>query len=204
MNSGLKVMGRTRHRTFTQLFSDNFTRANENPLSDGGNWTQFITTDSALEIVSNVVQGTTTGACSRLLTGVTLNANQYMMATFGTAGGTGPGRQVWVRSVSSATQNGYEFFAASGQNSVLLLVAYIAGVSTTLASYSVALSNGDSIGLGVYGYTLYCYHNGVLLGSTLDTASSAASGQPGIRINETPSANSATWSNFVAGNFSPL
>src|ERR1700689_2028200 len=72
--------------TLTPLSSDNFTRANEDPLSQGGNWVVDGFGDPALQIVSDVCEGTSSsGFSAELYTGVTLPSGQYSQVTLNTA-----------------------------------------------------------------------------------------------------------------------
>lgn len=72
-----------------QLASDNFTRANENPLSDGGNWSAVTGLD-ALEVASDLCEVATASnnACGMAYTGVSCGNNQYAEVTVNSPSGS--------------------------------------------------------------------------------------------------------------------
>ena len=77
--------------TLTQLASDNFQRANENPLAHPP-WSTDSFGDAGLKIASDICEATTTGGgtdCVELYTGQTLPNNQYASFTFATTPHTG-------------------------------------------------------------------------------------------------------------------
>src|SRR5271170_2267843 len=69
---------------FTQLASDNFTRANENPLSQGGNWSLGTGGFVPLQLLGNLVEGSALGFdCFETYTGVGFPYNNYAQITVG-------------------------------------------------------------------------------------------------------------------------
>src|ERR1700720_2694407 len=117
----------------TQLVLDNFTRANENPLSNGGTWTT-ISGLSALQIVSNVCEPTVLATnCGALWTGGQSWANdQYVEVTLNATPGVSDFVVPTLRSDASRA-NCYELFCnATTANQII--TKRVAGVQTTIAT----------------------------------------------------------------------
>jgi hypothetical protein len=171
--------------TLTQTQSDNFTRANENPLSGGGNWAAFGTGLGATagKIVSNLVETTANGTIAAAIfsgPGSWPSNDQYSTVTMqALTGVTNNTIRACVR-----VQSGSAFTNYSLENDVAVgfrIVKWVAGVATVLVTQSaIAVTPGDTMTLAVVGTKLYGYYNGVLKFTAADSALS--SGYPGFSL----------------------
>lgn len=165
----------------TVLASDNFDRANANPI--GAPWTT-ITGESAMQIAGNVATPSgLAGDCGSRYSGISWPADQYSKAKLsctGSAGG-GSGACLHVRAASGAnTYYRLEVDHAASNN--VTLSKNVATVFTTVAGFPVtqAWSDGDTWELRVSGMLLSVYLNGSLIASGTDASSPIVSGSPGI------------------------
>ena len=186
---------------FNQTVSDNFTRANENPLSDGGNWVQpGWSSIYPLQVVSNHCEATTNGANvnAAAWTGKAFNNNQYASMTISTYNTT-DAQEIFVRASTVGVFTCYRAFLNGGSLTILKTVA---GASTTLyGPIAQAFSAGSMFTLAVNGSSISVYINGTLIVTVSD--SSIISGSPGLLL--VPISGSLTnslVSNFAAGTFS--
>lgn len=158
---------------------DNFNRANENPLSDGGLWSSTpgpLSTLAALQIVSNAVKWQTSSS-GAVWADATLGADEESYATISTLPAAGNSIRIWVRVVNPGltTVNGYDLSYLQGTGFQFHICT--SGTRTQLGStISGSLAAGDKFGLSVVGSVLYAwkYTAGAwtLLGS-YDTSSDA-------------------------------
>jgi hypothetical protein len=153
---------------------DTFNRADENPLSQGGNWEIATWSAANLKIVSNeVVLDSASNAYGSALRTETYSDDQYSKGTL----------VLHVRAVNSASRENYglNIWETSGVH-YQRLFKEIGGTRTDLGvETTVSSSSGDIFMVKVVGTTMTSYRNGVLL----DTASSVSgrdSGVPGINI----------------------
>src|ERR1700751_1859572 len=95
-------MGFSFSQTLTATKSDNFTRANENPLTDGGNW-GVVSTIAKPQLLSNLVEplGTSAGYWA-IWTGSAWANNQYSEITIQTCAVTTAADSALVRCQSGA------------------------------------------------------------------------------------------------------
>lgn len=188
--------------TLTPLASDNFQRANENPLSQGGNWSVDSHNDAPLQIVSEVCESTASfveGA--ELYTGgISIPNDQYASVTVGTFANNGPGLVVGVRITDNGSNYislpGYEFFfEATVQN---WSVRYEDNV--ILSGSGFTASPGDVFTIAVVGTTIYVFHNSTQLGSVSN--SSVSSGINLLAFGGGGNVDEAQATNFVIGSAS--
>lgn len=184
-----------------QVVSDSFTRANENPLSGGGNWS-VPSGSTALQIVSNKVEAIVTSTvCLEYWSARTWESSQYSTATVGTLSGAGGTADIYtgVR-LQSGAESGY-ILQISTLNSSAAIIKLTAGAAVTLTSIEgLTINSGDTFTLQVVGAALSAYHNGQSLLTTSDATYS--SGSPGIGIDTTVLANAtlSAWSGgYVQG-----
>lgn len=150
------------------MVTDLFNRANENPLSGGGNWGGN-GVDAQFQVVSNQAQSAVAMAVSRY-TGTTFGADQWSSVK-----ATGSdGSFVVVRSQPSAAT--YYF---AGKNSGSKIYKSVAGTQTLLASKACTWVAGDAMELRIVGSVLTLLRNGVVELTVTDTSITAA-GAPGI------------------------
>lgn len=169
----------------TQVETDNFTRANENPLSDGGNWTAmggYVTG----QIVSNLAQPTATNTNAvALWTGGGLSSpDQYSEITINTLVGVtdivGP---VVRGALGTATSNTTCYRGTVngplGATARLSIQKFVNGNQSDMTGLQTAtINSGDKVRLSVVGTLLTLYINGVAVATTND--STIGSGYPGI------------------------
>jgi hypothetical protein len=181
----------------TQTLTDNFNRANENPLA--GNWTVSTASgDDKLQLLTNAVTYAAIGSDSEAFwTSWASGDDQYSQAeiTAGSTGGSGEGIGVCVRRSSTAsTKTLYRLVIDhTGDYELSKLVA---GVFTSLRTGTVSYVAGQKLGLSVLGTTLKIWYNNSQVGSNV-IDSSIASGLPGIAYSSSDSG--ATLDNWDAG-----
>ncbi len=146
-----------------QLATDNFTRANENPLSDGGNWSSAVFT--ALQVVSNQCEPATNG--SEGLAEWVGNAwpnNQYSSVTVQAIESGGEIRVVG-RAQDNTVGGGYYFAQILGIGSTnAKLFRVIDGTFTQLGStFPLTVTAGDTFTLQCQGGTISLWRNGSML-----------------------------------------
>ena len=183
----------------TPLASDNFTRANENPLANPP-WSLDIHGDTGLQVIGNVCEAIATSLfCSELYTGTAVPADQYSqftLATTLTSGSVLCGVRTTDNGQSTTNMPGYTLFVSSAG---FWQISDRAG-SGTLATGSLTASAGDTFVLAAIGTTLYAFQNGVQLGSV--TNASYASGVPVLIINFPNPVSATQISNFTCGSAS--
>jgi hypothetical protein len=166
------------------LASDNFNRANENPLGNGV-WTTG-SGNAAMQIVSNQATPTDLSVTNdgSYYSGISWPANQYSKAKLtvnSTLGSTrGPG--LFVRQQSGADTK-YMLITDHAASNNVTLVRISAGVFTNLTGFPLtqAWTDGDTWELRVVGTTLSVWRNGIQVGPNV-TDSSITSGSPGIGL----------------------
>lgn len=122
---------------------DGFTRANENPLSGGGNWAKLSSSDSSdLQIVSNVVTSTGTTRAQRYWTPTPLLSDFEVYVTFAHAGASGGGLVARATDVGGAdTWDGVA--GTWGGSGTVTFFEVANGVFSTIGSVVGAFSDGD-------------------------------------------------------------
>lgn len=171
--------------------SDDFNRANENPLA--GNWT---TRGNALKLVSNAVTSVDlTSDAAAIWNANTFGNDQYSEANVSDTGGisafdTGAG--VSVRVNASGSYTGYRFVI---MHSNYFLSKDVAGAYTQIATGSVTWTDGALVRLEATGTGL----TGLVAGATITTQTDAsiASGSPGLLYSS--ELTTATWDNWAGG-----
>jgi hypothetical protein len=168
------------------IYTDNFDRANENPLNS--NWTKAGTNTNDLRVVSNEVIGTTNLA---------RNAAYYSAGTFGadqysevSVDDDSIGPAVRIQTGQSYLA-GYTFREGHPPEQAGLLVIYrylTDGTGSTISSVSGSVSPGDVLRLEMEGTTLTPYKNDVEVPGLAVVDTTFTTGYPGIY----------TWVNTVA------
>ena len=183
----------------TTLASDNFQRANENPLSYGGRWAAYLPgTFGNLEVASDVCQPSALSLdCSAYWAETTFPADQWASITLG-ALITNTTHIIFLRA-SAATETFYEGFVENGSG--YQIRKFVAGTSTTLATAGVAPNSGDVVLFEAQGTNLTLSVNGITVATATD--SSIASGLVAIDLYASSSTalSDSTITLFQAGNF---
>lgn len=164
-----------------QLVSDNFTRANENPLSDGGNWgsapgSGYIN----FQVLSDFLTGTATSSTEglQLYTGTSAPNDQYSEVTVGSnATGNYCGATVRVNTSTGVGYVGY-IYGAGGSSFIAKLTGSGSITVIKTGPTGLTLHTGDVIRCAVVGSTIALYQNGNIVTSVTDTT--YTSGQFGI------------------------
>ena len=196
----------------TQTVSDNFQRANENPLSDGGNWTAWgysaVTTNTG-QIVSHLVEPTATSVLGMaLFTGTgTPSANQYSEVTIQNATSKGNTNvYVIVRGSTSAGTGYVAFVSGFGANANLYIYKYVTNTGTQLFTTTQTVAANDKLRLAVTtvgsNAVLFYITMEYLITAYTDSSSPIASGFPGFGVYSTVAISDAQVSNWTGGTFS--
>ena len=192
----------------TQLAVDTFWRIDENPLSDGGNWTANITSGTIVpaQLVSDTAQSTaTTYQANAVWTGLTWPNDQYAEITLSALVDVNSFAYADVRaSVSDDTRYRIAVQGPFGSSAVFYLAKRVAGSQTILGTLNGAVSANDTIRLAIQGSTITVYQNGVLLSALTTTDSSIASGSAGFGLQVAATLVDAAVSLWIAGTLSPV
>lgn len=138
---------------------DNFTRADENPLSGGGRWSTNAIYNGTLRLASNVVYSPTPVCGSLFRTRHLTDSEAYI--TLAAQDGN-YGKQIYLRAagtVGHELDNSYLLDVESGLPGDWTIFCKQGNVNQTLVYLGgqAALSNGDSIGFEIVGTTLTGY-----------------------------------------------
>ena len=180
---------------FTTLATDTFNRANENPLSDGGNWTTpvgefFSGATQPLQVVSDQCEATHSIVNAALYSGISWPNDQW--AQFKLSGGSAEAAII-LRAVDNGTSVTYIIAVTPAAPAI-----NIAETGTPAGgSVSTPLGSGSVIRLAVLGSTAFIYVNGVLLGAS--TGFTLASGSAGILLEVGGNLSQSNVVNFVGG-----
>lgn len=175
-----------------QLVSDTFARANENPLSDGGNWSQPLA--GQLQIVSQIVECNGTGALSAALwTTLSWPNDQYTQTTIGTL--TFNSELGLIIRSDSALQNYYVGLCTLAEFTLFKIVS---GSPTQLAQTTgLTFNSGDTLILAMLGQNWTFFQNGTLVASGTD--STYASGVGGFYLDANSSISNAQVTSWAGG-----
>lgn len=186
----------------TTLASDNFNRADANPLD--GSWTQLASGGGfgPAQLVSNAVEGASAGVnADSWFNGISWPNDQWAQITV--IGLSNSFIGISLRQSTSGAETAYRF--VFGQGSTGGSVPYIiqlanAGSFSTLRSGSATLNNGDLISAEAIGTTLNFYVGASLIDSVSDAT--IASGAAGFMIAPISSTGNAILDDFSGGSFS--
>lgn len=173
------------------IASDNFNRANEDPLSDGGNWSA-LGDSAACRIVSNQATGPVLSQGFSLRSGQTFKSDQWSEITIGTTLSTntiGPGLRM---SSTNATLYYYDVFNVGSS-----MRKIVSGVVTTIGTTNNSYASGDVIRIEIIGNNLEAFKNNVSELSVTDSAINT-SNPPGVMADTGGVDASEDWS---GGNF---
>lgn len=186
-------------------YSDNFNRANQEPLTDGidasttpaNTWADTPGFDTVPRIYNQQARtGTTyTTEASAYSLRATWNSNQWASGTVGlfTAEG-GPAVRL---ATSGTTRWGYGLFCPNSTTVRVLKWTGGAGVLVTGSTQTVATMNAASVlRISVIGSSIYAYVDGVLVTGYPVTDTSVTTGSPGWILRS----SSAIFDNWSAGN----
>ena len=127
--------------------SDNFNRADENPLSGGGNWVQM-GTHVQIKLVTNQVTGASVAYCLQRWTTSTWASDQSSEMTMTNSPGDGVGCA--VRCSASAV----DLYSGQGWTAASQIKKWVTDLDTNLAQNTTAWGNTDVIKVDVTGTTI--------------------------------------------------
>lgn len=127
-----------------------FTGADEDPLSDGGNWANLNSSGNPLKRVSNAAVASVAGAAASYWTPTNYGPDLEAYVTLVTVTGT-QGILARIQGEGGAnTWDGYQVAQLAGSNT--LIQRYDNGAATTIAQEATtAWGNGDKIGMRIKG-----------------------------------------------------
>jgi hypothetical protein len=158
------------------LAIDSFQRANENPLSNGGNWTT-VTSENANQIVSDVCEGSTASARNgSYFSGIAWPNDQYAEITLAGALGSGAAVGVIARCAAAAETYFYALIANGGTLTLNHMLAGSSHATGTVNGFSPVA--GDILRIQAIGTTISAWYNGVQQISVTDA--NIASGSAGL------------------------
>lgn len=168
----------------TQFASDNFTRADENPLNPA-NW-QSASFGGNLQVVNNKCEGTSTDTNNSEIYENSLSPNDQYVEVTVPASGTNNSILAVLSRWSPIGPNGYYYKvtfngSALPQSLPVQPVINSNGSQSNLGSlFNLTISAGDILRLIAFGNTLYFYQNGVQV--DVRTDSTFYSGRAGLYI----------------------
>jgi hypothetical protein len=174
-----------------QLAIDTFQRANENPLSGGGNWTNL---GNNFQLLNKQASPTVLGSFSdATYSGVSWSANQYNEAVLGAQSGTTPQMDLIVRYNGSVDYDLLWQLAAGTSQTVTLNAA-----GSPIGTFTATPRLLDVWRLEANGTTINVYQNGTKM--LTRTSSAVASGNPYIQARNGTANGQSGWSAWEGGN----
>ncbi len=160
---------------------DDFNRADENPLSDGGSWiNKLLTTDVNLKLVSNQVLATSAARCGAYWAAAADSEAFLTVATLPTSDGVG----LWLRVIHPGTANVSGYMAWYEPSAPSLAIWRVTnGAFTRIAiQTSPAFATGDKLWFRASGSSLVLatFHGGVWADQLTVTDTTYAGGYIGI------------------------
>jgi hypothetical protein len=196
---------------FIPLYSNSFQGPNQNPLSDGGNWTTDpnFSDDSPLEILNGQAVGSNSGSGQSYYSGgVDLTSDQFIQYTISSfQQNIGDDETFAYIRYNTTTGTGYRL-QIEWQNSLgNFLVRVIAPNTNVISSQHITLNIGDVMALSAFGSTIMLTQNSKVLFSGTDTTSDfdgtvALGVSPGLGADITRFTNFSTGSVVEGGNVS--
>ncbi len=161
---------------------DSFTRANESPLSGGGNWAAISTAADPLELNSNKVRCSVTGLDISYWTPTNFGPDCEVFATLSTVPVAAGGMRLYLRIQGEGGSNTFDgymlrtIWVTGGANDTVTLSVVTNAAATLLATFTHEMVNGDKFGLTAVGTVLEAWCAPVATGvwgslGTYDTAS---------------------------------
>lgn len=180
--------------TATQVASDNFQRANANPI--GGNWST-VSGNHDLQIVSNVVEPVDTvsgGNAAAIWNANAFGNDQYSQFVIGTIE-AGSSMTSVVRGVSGSNN----YYGCKVKRNESAIITMIAGSESYNSVIAAAIANGDTLNCQVKGTTITLFQNGVQLSQA--TNASLTSGSAGAGFESVVSVAGSTIAFWSGGSF---
>jgi len=172
-----------------QFVTDNFTRANENPLSDGGRWTNV--SGLAMQVSSDVATQASGTSGAALFTGISWPRSQYSEIVLGTGDATNANYYfltVRANGAPGGSLAGNNFCvqayipAALGSSGTAFIRVYLNGNYTQMASGTVTPALGDTWRLSAIGNVFTLSQNGTSKVTWTPTVLYPYEGIPGFGV----------------------
>lgn len=181
------------------LASDNFQRANENPLSDGGNWAVYTPlTNNSLQLVSDSAQPTVlSGDNCSYWSGTTFPDDQWAQMTVGSYVNSGT---ITIDLFLRASLDTESFYLVQLGNGEYNVGYWLNGSETLLEANIASVAEGDIVLFSVQGTTLTLNINGTDVYTTTD--STLSSGTVAVYMYNSEDLSNVSITNFQAGDFS--
>jgi hypothetical protein len=167
----------------TQYAIDDCQRANENPLSDGGMWTNAAA--GGLKLLSNNITQISGTDGKAIFTGISWPNDQYSEAVLGTAPVSGNGFIVLiVRAFDATMGNSIQGLIPTplGSTQTAFIRKQIQGTLTTLASAAATANLGDTWRLSAVGDVVTLSQNGTPVITHTAVKPYPAEGIPGVEL----------------------
>src|SRR5678816_1020800 len=166
----------------TQLQTDDFNRANEAPLSGGGNWA-IGTGHAQMDLTTNKVASVSSDACMvySAFTGGDAQYAEAKITVSGTNGG-GAGAGLCLRHAAAA-QTFYRLVVDHAATLNVDVERQVAGVSTSIVRITQAWTDGDTWRFEIFGGHIWVFLNGVYVCGGFDTT--IVGGKPGLVMSTT-------------------
>jgi hypothetical protein len=186
----------------SQVASDNFQRANQNPLS--GNWTRISTSGNftTAELTSDLVYPTTTNTvrASYYWNPASWNADQWSSVTLASLAVNASTFGGAVRESTSGAATEYVggiYGTASGDYRIQSIISGTVTALVTSTAAGVSPASGDIITCTIVGSQISVYYNGFLIGTVSD--SNIASGASGFTLYSASSVTDSEMSGWAGG-----
>ena len=182
---------------FTQTASDNFQRANEEPLNPA-NWTNNTAGAGDLAIVSHLcVAHNAVGGGLEFYSGVAFPENQFAKTIINQFQSGSSVIELLILSALDESRAYALALVALGDGTAELALESVPGASIATKT-GIVVQTGDVMALGLAGSTVYAFYNGVVVLSFAADGSST-SGDPGLAINWSAAQTDTSVSLFSAG-----
>ena len=182
---------------FTQTASDNFQRADEEPLNPA-NWTNNTAGEGDLAIVSHLcVAQNAAGGGAEFYTGVSFPENQFVKIIINGFQSGSSEIELLILSALDESRAYALALVALGDGTAELALESVPGASIATKT-GIVVQTGDVMALGLAGSTVYAFYNGVVVLSFAADGSST-SGDPGLAISWSAAQTDTSVSLFSAG-----
>ena len=160
------------------LATDNFTRANANPI--GGNWSSLTASIVAQLLNNQATVATAATSGDSYWNALTWANDQWAQSTGAACILSDVGICMRMNTSGVATEYRLQWGTNFGSSGSYLIKSVVSGVATTLATITITANIGDTFLGVVNGTSVYAYWNGFLLGMAVDSA--VTSGKAGFEI----------------------
>lgn len=173
----------------TQLASDNFDRANENPIASP--WVS--SGQVSMQIVTNVAVSVNAAQDGAAYYTLSWPNNQYSQATINTTATAGGGTGCGLSFRQTNSSNGYRVVIDDAGSNNVELGKFVSGSFSSIWVRTSAFTTGDTFRAEISGTTIKVFVAGVQVGADT-TDSSLSSGNVGIAYSSNETCSIDNWS----------